>query len=68
MAYRHVNVHASEEHASPQEHLDDVATTIYETCKAYLLKQGQLLMVLELSIGACIVYYFASSSIFAAGG
>ncbi|MCC6653136.1 MAG: sodium-translocating pyrophosphatase [Candidatus Eisenbacteria bacterium] len=36
----------------------DVSHTIYETCKAYLLKQGQLLMVLEVFIGACIVYYF----------
>ena len=36
----------------------DVSNTIYETCKAYLLKQGQLLMVLEVFIGACIVYYF----------
>ncbi|NOT32922.1 MAG: sodium-translocating pyrophosphatase [Candidatus Eisenbacteria bacterium] len=35
-----------------------VSHTIYETCKAYLLKQGQLLIVLELFIGACIVYYF----------
>ena len=32
----------------------DVSNTIYETCKAYLLKQGQLLMVLEIFIGACI--------------
>jgi K(+)-stimulated pyrophosphate-energized sodium pump len=36
----------------------DVSHTIYETCKAYLLKQGQLLIILELFIGACIVYYF----------
>ncbi|MEK7836918.1 MAG: sodium/proton-translocating pyrophosphatase, partial [candidate division NC10 bacterium] len=36
----------------------DVSNTIYETCKAYLLKQGQLLIVLEIFIGACIVYYF----------
>jgi K(+)-stimulated pyrophosphate-energized sodium pump len=36
----------------------DVSNIIYETCKAYLLKQGQLLVVLELFIGACIVYYF----------
>ncbi len=36
----------------------DVSHIIYETCKAYLLKQGQLLMVLEIFIGACIVYYF----------
>jgi len=38
----------------------DVSHTIYETCKAYLLKQGQLLMILELFIGACIVYYFGA--------
>jgi len=36
----------------------DVSNTIYETCKAYLLKQGQLLMVLEVFIAVCIVYYF----------
>jgi K(+)-stimulated pyrophosphate-energized sodium pump len=36
----------------------DVSHTIYETCKAYLLKQGQLLMILEVFIGACIIYYF----------
>ncbi|MEQ1832210.1 MAG: sodium-translocating pyrophosphatase [Candidatus Eisenbacteria bacterium] len=36
----------------------DVSNIIYETCKAYLLKQGQLLVVLELFIGVCIVYYF----------
>ena len=38
--------------------MTDVSHIIYETCKAYLLKQGQLLMVLEVFIGACIVYYF----------
>jgi K(+)-stimulated pyrophosphate-energized sodium pump len=36
----------------------DVSSTIYETCKTYLLQQGRLLMVLELFIAACIVYYF----------
>jgi len=36
----------------------DVSSIIYETCKAYLLQQGRLLMVLEVFIGACIVYYF----------
>jgi len=45
----------------------DVSHTIYETCKAYLLKQGQLLMVLELFIGACIVYYFGVLQHLAAG-
>jgi K(+)-stimulated pyrophosphate-energized sodium pump len=36
----------------------DVSNIIYETCKTYLLQQGQLLMVLEVFIGACIIYYF----------
>jgi K(+)-stimulated pyrophosphate-energized sodium pump len=45
----------------------DVSHTIYETCKAYLLKQGQLLMILELFVGACIVYYFGALQHLAAG-
>jgi K(+)-stimulated pyrophosphate-energized sodium pump len=36
----------------------DVSNIIYETCKTYLLQQGLLLIVLEVFIGACIVYYF----------
>jgi len=36
----------------------DVSNIIYETCKTYLLQQGRLLMVLEVFIGACIIYYF----------
>ncbi|MCC7441132.1 MAG: sodium-translocating pyrophosphatase [Bdellovibrionales bacterium] len=36
----------------------DVSHLIYETCKTYLLQQGKFLVVLELFIGACIVYYF----------
>ncbi|MBI1799326.1 MAG: sodium-translocating pyrophosphatase [Candidatus Eisenbacteria bacterium] len=38
--------------------MTDVSNIIYETCKTYLLQQGRLLMVLEIFIGACIVYYF----------
>ncbi|MBI2606768.1 MAG: sodium-translocating pyrophosphatase [Deltaproteobacteria bacterium] len=37
----------------------DISALIYETCKTYLFQQGKLLIVLELFIGACIVYYFA---------
>jgi K(+)-stimulated pyrophosphate-energized sodium pump len=37
----------------------EISELIYETCKAYLLKQGQFLLVLELFIGAVIVAYFA---------
>ena len=36
----------------------DVSNIIYETCKTYLIQQGKLLIVLEVFIGACIVYYF----------
>jgi K(+)-stimulated pyrophosphate-energized sodium pump len=36
----------------------DVSNIIYETCKTYLLQQGRLLIVLELFIAACLVYYF----------
>ena len=38
--------------------MPDVSNIIYETCKTYLLQQGRLLIVLEVFIGACIVYYF----------
>ncbi len=36
----------------------DISYIIYETCKTYMIQQGKLLIVLELFIGACIVYYF----------
>lgn len=37
----------------------DVAQTIFETCKTYLIQQGKFLVILELFIGICIFYYFA---------
>ena len=36
----------------------DVSHLIYETCKAYMVQQGKLLVVFEIFIGACIVGYF----------
>ncbi len=36
----------------------DISALIYETCKTYLFQQGKLLMLLEIFIGAAIVYYF----------
>ena len=36
----------------------DISTLIYGTCKTYLLQQGKLLIVLEILIGATMVYYF----------
>src|SRR3970040_2775304 len=37
----------------------EVSELIYATCKAYLIQQGKLLLVLELFIGTIIVAYFA---------
>jgi K(+)-stimulated pyrophosphate-energized sodium pump len=36
----------------------EVSELIYETCKTYLQTQGKFLMILELFIGAVIVFYF----------
>ena len=36
----------------------DVAQTIYETCKTYLIQQGKFLAILFVFIGLCIAFYF----------
>ncbi len=36
----------------------EVSELIYETCKTYLETQGKFLMILEIFIGAIIVFYF----------
>src|SRR5678815_433846 len=41
-------------HASMKE----ISELIYETCKTYLLTQGKFLLILELFIGAAIIFYF----------
>ena len=38
--------------------MSDVSDLIYETCKTYMIQQGKFLIILELFIGACMVYYF----------
>jgi K(+)-stimulated pyrophosphate-energized sodium pump len=40
------------------ESMLDVANTIYETCKTYLIQQGKLLAILFAFIGVCIAFYF----------
>ena len=40
------------------EAMREVSELIFQTCKAYLIQQGKLLLVLEALIGACIVVYF----------
>ncbi len=36
----------------------EVANTIYETCKIYLIQQGKFLIALFIIIGLCIAFYF----------
>ncbi|NPV91419.1 MAG: sodium-translocating pyrophosphatase [Firmicutes bacterium] len=36
----------------------DVANTIYETCKTYLVQQGKFLFILFVFIAICIAFYF----------
>ena len=36
----------------------EISELIYETCKTYLQTQGRFLMILEIFIGAAIVFYF----------
>jgi K(+)-stimulated pyrophosphate-energized sodium pump len=36
----------------------DVAATIYETCKTYLIQQGKFLGILFVFIAVCIAFYF----------
>lgn len=37
----------------------EISSIIFETCKTYLLQQGKFLLILEILIGGCIVYYFS---------
>ncbi len=36
----------------------DVSEIIFQTCKTYLLQQGKFLILLEVFIGVCILFYF----------
>lgn len=36
----------------------EISHLIYETCKTYLLQQAKFLLIIEVFIGLCIVYYF----------
>jgi K(+)-stimulated pyrophosphate-energized sodium pump len=38
--------------------MKEISELIYETCKTYLLTQGKFLLILEVFIGAAIVFYF----------
>ena len=52
--YQFIKVRRIQAHQS----MLDVASTIYETCKTYLIQQGKLLGILFVFIGACIAFYY----------
>ena len=52
--YQFIKVKKIKAHSS----MLDVANTIYETCKTYLVQQGKFLALLLLFIGVCIAFYF----------
>ena len=54
--YQYTKVKALPAHKS----MLDISEIIFQTCKTYLLQQGKLLIILEVFIGACIVYYFGA--------
>ncbi len=49
MRLRNLPVHAA---------MREISELIYETCKTYLITQGKFLLLLEIFIGAIIVFYF----------
>ncbi len=38
--------------------MKEISELIYETCKTYLITQGKFILILELFIGAIMLYYF----------
>jgi K(+)-stimulated pyrophosphate-energized sodium pump len=52
--YEYLKIKSLRAHRSMLE----IGTLIFETCKTYLIQQGKFLVVLELIIGAIIVFYF----------
>jgi K(+)-stimulated pyrophosphate-energized sodium pump len=40
------------------ESMREISELIYETCKTYLTTQGKFLLILEIFIGAIIIFYF----------
>jgi K(+)-stimulated pyrophosphate-energized sodium pump len=45
----------------------EVSNIIWETCKTYLIQQGRLLILLEVFIAVCLIYYFGVLSHLGAG-
>ncbi|MDF2499462.1 MAG: Inorganic diphosphatase [Anaerosporomusa subterranea] len=62
--YQYAQVKALRAHSS----MLDVADTIYETCKTYMIQQGKFLGILLLFIGICIAFYFGYLQAVSIGG
>jgi len=52
--YQAINIKKYPVHKS----MANISTTIYETCKTYLIQQGKFLLILFVIIGAAVVFYF----------
>ena len=46
--------------------MHEISELIYETCKTYLITQGKFILILELFIGAIMIFYFGVLQHFAA--
>ena len=62
--YQYTRVKSIKAHKS----MLDVAATIYETAKTYLIQQGKFLIILEVFIAVCIGFYFGVLQNTAVGG
>ena len=61
------HVHEGEADARPPESCRTCPNIIWETCKTYLFQQGRLLLLLEVFIAVCLIYYFGVLSHLSAG-
>jgi K(+)-stimulated pyrophosphate-energized sodium pump len=52
--YEFMNVKKLKAHKS----MTSMGETIFNTCRTYLVQQGKFLIILEIFIGSCIIFYF----------
>jgi K(+)-stimulated pyrophosphate-energized sodium pump len=62
--YEYLNVKKLSAHKS----MLNMGETIFNTCKTYLIQQGKFLIILEIFIAVCIMFYFGYLSRMSAGG
>jgi K(+)-stimulated pyrophosphate-energized sodium pump len=62
--YEYVNVKNLKAHKS----MLNMGETIFDTCKTYLIQQGKFLIILEIFIAICIMFYFGFLQHMSVGG